>query len=52
MNGARGYVQSVQVSKDDPYKVEIIWVVFNKESVGRLYRFENNYLKKNHNPGH
>ena len=52
VNGARGYVQSFQVSKDDPYKVEIIWVVFNKVSVGRLYRFEHNYLKKNHNPGH
>ena len=28
MNGARGYVQAITVSKDDPEKVEIIWVVF------------------------
>ena len=52
VNGARGYVQSIQVSKDDLDKVEIIWIVFNKESIGRLYRFEHNYLRKSYNPGH
>ena len=35
VNGARGFVQSVQVSNQGPEKVEIIWVVFNKESVGK-----------------
>ena len=52
VNGARGYVQSIQVAKENSEKVEVIWVVFNKESVGRLYRFELNYLRKDHNPGH
>ena len=52
VNGARGFVQSIQVSKLDPNKVDIIWVVFNKESVGKLYRFEHGYLRKHHNPGH
>ena len=30
VNGARGYVQSIQVSKENQVKVEIVWVVFNK----------------------
>ena len=52
VNGARGFVQSIQVSKDNPDEVDIIWVVFNKDSVGKLYRFEHNYLRQSHNPGH
>ena len=52
VNGARGYVQSIQVSKEEPEKVDIIWVIFNKETVGKLYRFEHNHLRKYHNPGH
>ena len=36
MNGARGYVQAITVSKDDPEKVDLVWVVFNdfRESIG------------------
>ena len=52
VNGARGYVQSVQTSKENSEKVDIIWVVFNKESIGKLYRFENRYLRNDFNPGH
>ena len=52
VNGARGFVQSIQVSKQDQENVEVIWVVFNKESIGKLYRFEHKFLKKHHNPGH
>ena len=52
VNGARGFVQSIQVSKENQEKVEIVWVVFNKESVGRLYRFEHKHLRQNFNPGH
>ena len=52
VNGARGYVNSVQLSKDDPDKVEVIWVVFNKESMGKLYRFDHTYLRKDFDPGH
>ena len=40
VNGARGYVQAIQVSSGDPDKVEVVWIVFNNENVGRLYRFE------------
>ena len=52
VNGARGFVQSVQLSKVDPDKVEVVWVVFNKESMGKLYRFDHNHLRKEFNPGH
>ena len=52
VNGARGFVQSIQVSNNSPDKVEIIWVIFNKETIGRLYRFDHKYLRKHHNPGH
>ena len=52
VNGARGYVQAIQTAKDNPKKVDVIWVVFNNESIGQLYRFENNHLRKLFNPGH
>ena len=52
MNGARGYVQAVQTSKENPEKVDVIWIIFNNESVGRLYRFDHNHLRKSFNPGH
>ena len=52
MNGARGYIQKVQVSKDKPAKVEIIWVVFNNEHIGKRYRFDHRHLRKGFDPGH
>ena len=47
VNGARGFVQAIQVSRENPDKVEVVWIVFNNESVGKLYRFEHNHLRKN-----
>ena len=52
VNGARGYVQSIMVSKEDPEKVDLIWIVFNRETIGKLYRFEYAHLLKEYNPGH
>ena len=52
MNGARGFVQSIQTSKENPEKVEVVWIVFNKPDIGKRYRFEHNHLRKHHNPGH
>ena len=43
VNGARGYVDSIQVSKTDPEKIEVVWVVFREENVGKLLRYD---LKK------
>lgn len=52
VNGARGFVHSIQTSKKDPEKVEVIWVVFNNEKIGKLYRFEHAHLRRNLKPGH
>ena len=32
--------------------MEVIWVVFKKETIGRLYRMENQHLRTTFNPGH
>ena len=32
-NGARGFVQAIQVSEDNSDKVDIVWVVFNFEKI-------------------
>ena len=45
VNGARGYVQCIQVSTDNKENVEIVWVVFNNKSIGKLYRFEHRHLR-------
>ena len=52
MNGARGYVQAITVSKDDPEKVDLVWVVFNHEKIGARYRHDHSHLLKDFNPGH
>ena len=51
-NGARGFVHCIQTSKDDPEKVEVVWVIFNDPKVGRLYRADHYLLKEVFNPGH
>ena len=51
MNGARGYVQAIQVSKNNQEKVEVVWVVFKNSSIGKRYRFDHNHLRKIFNPG-
>ena len=32
--------------------VEVVWIVFHKENIGRRYRFDHNHLRKHCNPGH
>ena len=51
-NGARGFVSAIQVSKNDPDKVEVVWVVFNDPNIAKLYRFDHKHLRSNFNPGH
>ena len=34
VNGARGYVDSVQVSKTEPQKIDVIWVTFKEKNIG------------------
>ena len=50
VNGARAYVDSIQVSSKDNDEVEVIWVVFKDKTVGRLLRYEFGHLKKQHKP--
>ena len=52
VNGARGYVQAVQTDPEDRDKVEVIWVVFHEEKIGRRYRGEHYHLRANFDPGH
>ena len=51
-NAARGYVKAIQVSEDNPDCVEVVWVVFKNENVGKLYRFDHKKLRDKFNPGH
>ena len=50
VNGARGYVDSVQVSKTEPDKIDVIWVTFKDKNIGKLLRYEYRNLKKMHKP--
>ena len=52
VNGAQGFVQLIQTSKENPEKVDVLWVVFNKDSIGRLYWVDHRYLRQHYNPGH
>ena len=52
MNGARGYIQAIQTDEINPNQVRVIWVVFNHEKLGSLYRSEKYHLRQNFNPGH
>ena len=50
VNGSRGYIDSIQVSKDNTNEVEIIWVRFNDDKTGQLLRQDNQALLKHHKP--
>ena len=50
VNGARGYIDSIQPSKDNPDIAEVIWVRFTDEKIGQLLRKEMFSLLKNHKP--
>ena len=50
VNGAKGYVESVQVSTKDPVKVEVIWVVFKDVNICKILRYDLRNLLKLHKP--
>ena len=50
VNGARGYIDSIQVSKENSDDIEVVWVVFMDESTGRLPREDKKHLLKFHKP--
>ena len=45
MNGARGFIEHIEVSETDPELVTVIWVVFNNRENGALYRAAPEHLK-------
>lgn len=46
VNGAKGYIDYIEMSRTNPDIVEIIWVVFQNEEVGmRCYQQETNRVK-------
>ena len=45
MNGARGFIEHIEVSESDPELVTIIWMVFNNRENGALYRAAPDHLK-------
>ena len=50
VNGARGFIDSIQMSKDDPDIPEVVWVRFNDDNIGQLLRKDSIELLKNHTP--
>ena len=50
VNGARGFIDSIQSSKDDPEVAEIIWVKFNDPKIGQLLRNDSISLLDDHTP--
>ena len=49
-NGARGYIDSIQPSKENPEEPEVVWVVFNDKSIGVKLRESKKHLTKEHKP--
>ena len=50
VNGSRGFVDSIQMSRENPNEPEIVWVVFNDENTGKLLREDSRALLKHHKP--
>ena len=51
-NGVRGFIDSIQASKDNQDVAEVIWVRFNDDNVGQLLRQDNKDLQRDHTPNH
>ena len=49
-NGARGYIDSFQLDKEDKNQVRYIWVVFKDEEIGQQLRRDNMHLLSFHKP--
>ena len=46
VNGAKGYIDYIQMSQKNPDIVEVIWVVFQNEDIGaRCYRREKQHMR-------
>ena len=50
VNGARGYIDSIQHNKENPDVAEVVWVRFNDDKIGQLLRRDSMALLKDHKP--
>ena len=50
VNGARGYIDSIQPLKDNPDEPDVVWVRFNDDKIGQLLRQDNLHLLRHHKP--
>ena len=50
VNGARGFIDSIQASKEDPDVAEVIWVRFTDDKIGQLLRMDSKALLNEHKP--
>ena len=50
VNGARGFIDSIQANKEDPDVAEVIWVRFNDDAIGQLLRNDSKGLLNQHKP--
>lgn len=45
INGARGFIEEIDVNEDDPEEVTVVWVVFQNKEHGTQYRAAPEHLK-------
>ena len=50
VNGARGYIDSIQHNKENPDVAEVIWFRFNDDKIGQPLRQDSMALLKDHKP--
>ena len=50
VNGARGFIDSIQPKKDNQDVAEVIWVRFTDDRIGQLLRQDSMALLKDHKP--
>ena len=52
VNGARGYIDSIQPSRENPEIAKVILVRFTDDTIGQLLRQDSMALLRNHKPKH
>ena len=50
VNGARGFIDSIQASAEEPDVAKVVWVRFNDDKIGQLMRMDSSSLLKDHTP--
>ena len=52
VNGARGHIDSIQLSKGNSEDIKVVWVIFRDKNIGRRLSFDLKHLKVDHTPNH